>query len=149
MISPISDGQPITYDLLNQIISEVNRATSSIYTDEIKQIVQVFGNNIGRKEDDKVVIAVGSVRVDVKTNSATVDPIVFPNNVGFDIAPYVCVTLVDQRTNEKSGQGIQFANVSVTNLTKTGMTVKIDLLRSVERPTAISLHYIAIGPQSS
>jgi hypothetical protein len=148
MISPISDGQPITYDLLNQIISEVNRATSSIYTDEVKQIVQVFGEGIGRKEDDKAVIAVGSVSVNLKGRTATIDTVKFPNNVGFDRIPYVSLTLVDPQGG-RAGAGINFANLAVTQLSKESFKIKVDLATPVQSPTIVNVHYIAIGPQSS
>lgn len=147
MINPISDGQPITYDLLNQIISQVNDVTS--YTDDVRQIIEIYGRGIGLREGNKIGIAVGSIVVSVPPNTQNIDKDVADtfHKVTFNEKPYITATVVDQRA--KGGQGIQASIITITDLSKEGFKGRVSLINQIETGTTINVHYIAIGEVSN
>jgi uncharacterized protein (UPF0335 family) len=139
-----SDGQPLTYELLKQIIDQVNRVSSSDLND-VKQIVNVYGEGISQQEDAKAAIVTGGIVITLQkgNNYRTTQPITFP--AVFSANPYVTVTIVDVNTAKAEG-GVNGAVATVVALSKNGMTVKIELLKEVPVNTSVRLHYIAIGP---
>ena len=146
MINQVSDGQPITYELLNQIIEQVNKV-SVVDEPDIKQIVTVKGVGIDESEGSRTVIAVGQITVNIpRTSDIPQVPINFP--VSFTRNPYISLTIVDTEFGVK-GAGINAATVTVTDLTKSNMKIKVRLIRQVDRATSVQLHYMAIGPVSN
>jgi hypothetical protein len=146
MINPISDGQPVTYELLNQIIEQVNKVSVSDTTD-VKQIVEVRGRGIAYQENDRAVIAAGKITIAIpKTQSIPIQTVTFP--VTFTQTPYVTLTIVDTSISKTTG-GLQAATATVVELNQTTMKVIIKLIRQVEVATSIQLHYIAVGPVSN
>jgi hypothetical protein len=145
MISPISDGQPITYELLNAIINQVNSIV--IPADDQKQNIMVVGNTIQTAEDDKVKIAVGSREIDIPV-SGTKDEndIKFPSNTGFKAIPFITASIIDYKG---AGQGISFANATITSITKESFSVRVRLVSELKKTTTVRLNYIAIGSGSA
>jgi uncharacterized protein (UPF0335 family) len=139
-----SDGQPLTYELLKQIIEQVNRVSSSDLND-VKQIVNVYGEGISQQEDAKAIIVTGERVVSLArgNNSKTTQSITFP--AVFSATPYVTVTIVDVNTAKAEG-GVNGAVATVVALSKIGMTVKVELLKEVTVGTTIRVHYMAVGP---
>jgi hypothetical protein len=139
-----SDGQPLTYELLKQIIDQVNRVSSSDLND-VKQIVNVYGEGISQQEDAKAAIVTGQrvITLQKGNNSRTTQTITFP--AVFSANPYVTVTIVDINTAKAEG-GVNGAVATVVGLNKNGMTVKIELLKEVPVNTSVRLNYIAVGP---
>lgn len=146
MINPISDGQPITYDLLNQIISQVNDVTS--YTDEVRQIIEVYAQGVGLREGNKVAIAAGSIDVRVDPNIKNINIEGTFRNVSFNENPYITATVIDRRGGP-SGQGIQASVITITELTKSSFKARVSVISPVEQGTTIKVHYIAIGEVSN
>lgn len=145
MINQISDGQPVTYELLNAIINQVNSIV--IPADDQKQNIIVVGNTIQTAEDDKVVIAVGSREVDIPVSgSKDENDIKFPSNTGFKAIPYITTSIVDYKG---AGQGISFANATITSITKESFSVRVRLVSELKKPTTVRLNYIAIGSGSA
>jgi len=144
-INQISDGQPVTYELLNAIINQVNSIV--IPDDDQKQNIIVVGNTIQTAEDDKVVIAVGSREVDIPV-SGTKDEndIKFPSNTGFKAIPYITTSIIDYKG---AGQGISFANATITSITKESFSVRVRLVSELKKPTTVRLNYMAIGSGST
>ena len=139
-----SDGQPLTYELLKQIIDQVNRVSSSDLND-VKQIVNVYGEGISQQEDAKAAIVTGQrvITLQKGNNSRTTQTITF--QAVFSANPYVTVTIVDINTAKAEG-GVIGAVATVVGLNKNGMTVKIELLKEVPVNTSVRLNYIAVGP---
>lgn len=145
MINQISDGQPVTYELLNAIINQVNSIV--IPSDDQKQNIIVVGNTIQTAEDDKVVIAVGSREVDIPVSgSKDENDIKFPSNTGFKAIPYITTSIIDYKG---AGQGISFANATITSITKESFSVRVRLVSELKKPTTVRLNYIAIGSGSA
>jgi len=144
-INPISDGQPVTYELLNAIINQVNSIV--IPADDQKQNIMVVGNTIQTAEDDKVKIAVGSREIDIPV-SGTKDEndIKFPSNTGFKAIPFITTSIIDYKG---AGQGISFANATITSITKESFSVRVRLVSELKKPTTVRLNYIAIGSGSA
>ena len=145
MLSPISDGQPVTYELLNAIINQVNSIV--IPADDQKQDIMVVGNTIQTAEDDKVKIAVGSREIDIPV-SGTKDEndIKFPSNTGFKAIPFITASIIDYKG---AGQGISFANATITSITKESFSVRVRLVSELKKTTTVRLNYIAIGSGSA
>jgi hypothetical protein len=144
-LNQISDGQPVTYELLNAIITQVNSIV--IPADDQKQNIRVVGNTIQTAEDDKVVIAVGSREIDVPV-SGTKDEndIKFPSNTGFKAIPFITTSIIDYKG---AGQGISFANATITSITKESFSVRVRLVSELKKSTTVRLNYIAIGSGSA
>jgi hypothetical protein len=145
MLSPISDGQPVTYELLNAIINQVNSIV--IPADDQKQNIMVVGNTIQTAEDDRVKIAVGSREIDIPV-SGTKDEndIKFPSNTGFKAIPFITASIIDYKG---AGQGISFANATITSITKESFSVRVRLVSELKKTTTVRLNYIAIGSGSA
>lgn len=146
-LNNISDGQPVTYKLLNDIIDQVNRIV--IPEDDQKQDIMVVGNGntIQTAEDDKVRIAVGSREIDVPVSGTKDEPdIKFPSNTGFKAIPFITTSIIDYKG---AGQGISFANATVTSITKESFSVRVRLVSELKKPTTVRLNYIAIGSGSA
>lgn len=144
-LTAISDGEPITYALLNQIIEQVNSLTVAETTQ--KQTINVYGETIQTAENDVVNIAVGQQPLTVSAKGGKQDvPIKFPKNVEFKAVPFVTATVVDYKGE---GQGISFANVTIIQINKGGFTARVRLVSELKKDTEINIHYIAIGSGSS
>lgn len=144
MINTITDGQPITYELLNQIIEQVNEV--QVEQSDIKQIIEFYGDNLGRREDDRIKVACGSQSVRLeKGKTRFTETFKFPSNVGFDTRPYITATIVDNRLGS-SGDGTSYATLTIVNLSKVGFDMRLDLVKAPSRNTSIAVHYIAVGP---
>lgn len=144
-LNQISDGQPVTYELLNAIITQVNSIV--VPADDQKQNIMVVGNTIQTAEDDKVVIAVGSREIDIPV-SGTKDEndIKFPSNTGFKAIPFITTSIIDYKG---AGQGISFANATITSITKESFSVRVRLVSELKKSTTVRLNYIAIGSGSA
>ena len=144
-LNQISDGQPVTYELLNAIINQVNSIV--IPADDQKQDIMVVGNTIQTAEDDKVKIAVGSREIDIPV-SGTKDEndIKFPSNTGFKAIPFITASIIDYKG---AGQGISFANATITSITKESFSVRVRLVSELKKTTTVRLNYIAIGSGSA
>lgn len=144
-LNQISDGQPVTYELLNAIITQVNSIV--VPADNQKQNIMVVGNTIQTAEDDKVVIAVGSREIDIPV-SGTKDEndIKFPSNTGFKAIPFITTSIIDYKG---AGQGISFANATITSITKESFSVRVRLVSELKKSTTVRLNYIAIGSGSA
>jgi len=144
MINTITDGQPITYELLNQIIEQVNEV--QVEQSDIKQIIEFYGDNLGRREDDRIKVACGSQSIRLeKGKTRFTENIKFPSNVGFDARPYVTATVIDNRLGT-SGDGTSYAALTIVNLSKAGFDIRLDLIQAPSRNTSLVIHYIAVGP---
>ena len=144
-LNQISDGQPVTYELLNAIINQVNSIV--IPADDQKQDIMVVGNTIQTADDDKVKIAVGSREIDVPVSGTKDEPdIKFPSNTGFKNIPFIITSIIDYRG---AGQGISFANATITSITKESFSVRVRLVSELKRSTTVRLNYIAIGSGSA
>jgi len=149
-INVISEGQPVTYELINQIINTVNSIKQT--SDEVSQIIEVYGGQrLGRSEDRKIIIQAGDFPLDFgegnspKAARATAN-VTFPTESIFNTRPYVTLAVEDVSSSSQGGKN-SFITTTITDLTTKGFTVRSRRLTSnanVEKDR-VRVHYIAIG----
>jgi len=143
MINPISDGEPVTYELLNAIINQVN--SLAVPADDQRQIIKVYGNTIGRKEDDVVKIALGALDVEVPTTGVVKDiKFNFPDGTNFKSTPYVTASIIDFKGGE-SGQGISIGSLTIKSISSQNFTARLKLITDLNKATTVRINYIAVG----
>ena len=148
-ISVISEGQPLTYELINQIISAVNSIKQT--TDEINQVIEVRGALIGGNEEDRVVFQAGKVELDFsgasKASAArAVAEVTFAQKNAFSKVPYVTLGVQDPTSNRQDGRNT-FITTVVTDLTTKGFRIRARRLTTNANTEAdqVVVHYIALG----
>lgn len=139
-INVLSDGQPITYGLINQIINSINDLEPP--ERDTNQAIDVYGKGIRRGDNERIVIISDTESpVTISKNSiATNIEVKFKNGV-FSSPPVVTATLVDSRR----GDGISLANLTITEVAKTHFKAKIKLLQAADSETNLKINYIAVG----
>lgn len=145
-INAISEGQPLTYELINQIISEVNKIKE--LPEDFGQNVEVYGPDLGLSEEDTVKIISGVHEFEIKAKDTTVNIDVSFRKGGtiFNKDNIVLTASIVDTKHGKIGGGVQMATVTVTEITKTGFSAKVQILKSVQKNNVtLFLHYIAIG----
>lgn len=146
-INAISEGQPLTYELINQIINEVNKIKE--LPEDFGQNVEVYGPDLGMSEEDTVKIVSGVYEFDIKGKDISRDiDVPFRSRASgtiFNKDNVVVTASIVDRERGKSGAGIQMATLTITNITKTGFEAKVRLIKSLKDTVTLQVHYIAIG----
>ena len=146
-INAISEGQPLTYELINQIINEVNKIKE--IPEDFGQNIEVYGPDLGMSEEDTVKIVSGVYELEVKAKDIT-KQIDIPFRSGksgtiFNKDNVIVTASIVDRVHGKDNGGVQMANLTITNVTKTGFEAKIQILKAVKKNVSLQVHYIAIG----
>lgn len=147
-INAISEGQPLTYDLINEIINQVNEVKE--IPDDFGDAVEVYGPDLGKSQQDSVSIVTGSYKFNIGKNEISKDvEIKFntkKNNGKIFNKDSVIVTasVVDVEIGKNNG-GIQMATLTITKITKTGFNARVQILKESDSQTTLKIHYIAIG----
>ena len=68
-INAVSEGQPLTYELINQIINEVNKIKE--VPEDFGQSVEVYGPDLGMSEEDTVKIVTGEYEFSLTAKDLT------------------------------------------------------------------------------
>lgn len=143
-VNGISDGQPLTYELLNQIISEVNKIKD--VPEDFGQNIEVYGPSLGMSEQDTVKVVSDVHEFSVADNNITANvDVKFKRGGNFSKDEIIVVASIVDRAFGKSGGGAQMANVTITNITTTGFEARVQILKKVKQKVPLELHYIAIG----
>lgn len=152
-LNTISEGQPITYELINTIIAKLQDIPT--LTENFGQDIEVYGKDLGQSEKDRVKIVTGIKQFEIKANDINTNfSVAYEKGGNFskDNIVVVC-SIVDRDTSagKKGGSGVQMANATITKISKTDFEVNVRILKSVKNNVALELHYIAIGagPQAS
>jgi len=136
-MNTISDGQPFTYELLNNIIENLNALKEPEEGDE--EFIEIDGTGKNEKRKPKIIFN----RTDdiIPANQTSVDNTVkFTSNFEND-NPVVVATLIDP---EKGGN-IPVGYVVITGVTNHNFSYRIKLIRKREKSTSVRLNYIAFG----
>jgi hypothetical protein len=150
-ITPISDGQPVTYELINQIIGSINNLSKSTSEAGTERIIEVFGPNISQTNNVQLFIGeffinFGSIK-NAKESTATAE--VEFGKKPFSALPYVIMSVVDP-SNETNSE-ISYVSLTAINITKSGYTCKARRMVSGKdnrNKDKLKVNFIAIGPLS-
>lgn len=144
-VNTISDGQPLTYDILNQIISEVNKIKD--VPEDYGMNVEVYGPDMaGTSDQDTAKIISGTYQFDIKEKDTTVNlEIPYGRGAPFSKDNVIVVASVVDKFLGKGTGGVQMANVTITGINKTKFEARVQILKSVKQKVALQLNYIAIG----
>lgn len=157
-ISILQPGEPLTYDVINNIIKAITDVQTQLNIDskesEQKQIIKVMGS-IDNKSLNKAdtLVKVGQFRIGKKELKSklkfeipfftrTTSDTESSGGAGFSSAPMVVACLADDQDNKDT----LFANIIVSNVTKKTFNVKINLISKIEEDTQLKINFIAIGP---
>lgn len=149
-INVISEGQPVTYELINQIINTVNSVKQT--TDEVSQVIEVYGGQrLGRSEDRKIIIQAGDFALNFnegtgrRATRATAE-VSFPTQSVFSVRPYVTLAVEDTTSSAQGGRD-SFITTTVSDLTTKGFRVRARRLvtNANTEQDIVRIHYIAIG----
>lgn len=143
-VDPIQDGQPITYELFNQLIDAVNNPKGN---DKTQQDVEVYIlKQLGPKIEKTAVIDAGTVSFTMPKNDTTKVVNIKYKSANFTEVPVVTATLLD---TVKKGGGISLANITIIDVSKDSCDIKIKTLKSDDSETTLKINYIAIGAGST
>lgn len=150
-ITPISDGQPITYELINQIIGSINNLSKSTNEAGTERIIEVFGPNISATNNVQIYtgeffINFGNIR-NAKESTATAQ-IQFGNKP-FTAIPYVIMSVVDPSNDDNSE--ISYVSLTAIDITRNGFTCKARRMvagKDNKNKDKLKVNFIAIGPLS-
>jgi len=143
-INPISDGQPVTYELFNQMIAAINNIEDQ--QEELQnQVIQVFGDNLS-SQGEVVKIACGAVELSFAEKNANASAeATFSKRVAFSKRPYIALSVKDPSVNT-----ITLPVPVIFEVTRTGFKVRARRLTSGVKDKDVVdkmvLNYIAVGP---
>ena len=143
-VDAIPDGQPLTYEVINQIITEVNKIQD--VSEEERQTIEVSGPGIRQTAQDtaKIVSGIKTFTLRANDNAVNVD-IFFPTPFINDNV-VVTANLVDKIFGQIGPGGVQISNITVTEVTGRKCRVRVDVLKTVTIASDLEIHYIAVGP---
>lgn len=148
MPQPLSDGQPITFEWLNSLASEIESLKTELEAnsadDKTRHRPVIYSGDAIAKAGKIKVIAdqqkVGDARSGKAAFNAYVD---FPGN-GFKDASVIVVATADMKKTKTSAEQLA---VSVANVTKDGFTCTVTPIdaESLKAGQDVVINYIAVG----
>lgn len=152
MVAQLSDGQPITFEWLNSLVSEINKLKTDLAAnsadDKTRHRPVIYSGDAIAKAGKIKVIADQQKIGDASAGKAAFNNYVdFPGN-GFKDASVIVVATADMRKNKTSAEQLA---VSVANVTKNGFTCTVTPIdgESLKKGQDVIINYIAIGDAPS
>lgn len=153
MTNQFAQGEPLTYDRLNELIKDVSELKKSLnkavgVNENYPRIdVVLFDNSkVGAKKEDlgkdnKIQIFAGieTINVNKNTQSEIENSITFGQSFGFNRTPIVICNIEVDNFNKIN------SSVQTSQVKGTGFKYKITLESTPTTLDVIKLHYIAIG----
>lgn len=136
----ISDGQPFTYQLLNQIIESLNDVRDAVGEAEEADIT-IKGPGEGSQQ--RPLIIYDRTTVEIPENQTAINKTAkFRTNFSND-NPVVLATIVDPDAEDGTPMGY----ITIKNVTQKDFTYRIKLIRKRTKTTNLQINYIAIGAE--
>jgi len=144
----ISDGEPITYDFLQQLVKVVNDLDSKINGNRRanSQKISVVGSGLTNLQT--ITVVCDSQIINIGEKQTYKDNIKFPAAT-FGQVPHIVASIADL---DASGQDIlnaPYATVSIGKVSKGQFECRVDVLKASAKNTQIKVNYIAIGKGST
>lgn len=138
-LNQISDGQPFTYELLNNIIESIREIKSPEEGDD--SIVEIIGK--GSNDKNKPLIIFGYDEISIPANQTGENKTIgFEGNTNFSNEnPIVLATLVDP----EAGGSVPIGYLIVTKTTNSNFDCRVKLIRSRTNSTVVRVNYVAFG----
>lgn len=142
----LTPGEPITYDLIQNIIESINRLERITNQNSIKptkkaQGVKVAGTRF--RDIDNVTILCGSEVFDIDQKQTYNTTIKF-DGATFGSVPHVVVSVADV-----AGRGDiikpPYATLAIGSVSKTEFNVRVDVIKVDAKNTKLKVNYIAVG----
>lgn len=144
-IPTLSDGQPLTYEIINKIIEKLGSIKDPV--DDQSQDIFVWGPDISPTAKDSARIISGQRDFTLKANDPAPNVTVqFKTRKGmggkvFTKVPIVVATVVDP----KKGGTADMATISIVETTTTEVTFNVRVLKASKSNISLTINYIAIG----
>lgn len=135
-----SNGQPFTYQLLNQIIEEINNIKQP---EENVDEIDVYGPGLNNNTT-KPKIIFGKDDVTVPKDQTTFSGTANFNSSFTNDSPIVIASLVDRQ----EGNGVQMGHITITSISSKGFSYRIRLTKSRGKDVSFDVNYIALGATS-
>jgi len=142
MVSPLSDGNPLTYDWLNLLASELKDATDMLSSNKKQKKFNFFTNTKGTKTASTVQFLTGTQSITVKDGKGEA-------KVTFSPAFAMAGVVVFAQIN--SSADMNFVGiVTPTQINKNSCVLKIQQYgKASSKSLNISVNYLAIGSSVS
>jgi hypothetical protein len=143
----LTPGEPITYDLIQNIIESINRlerVTNQNSTKPTKkaQAVKVAGTRF--RDIDNVTILCGSEVFDIDQKQTYNTKIKF-DGASFGSVPHVVVSVADVDGRGSDTINPPYATLSIGSVSKTEFSVRVDIIKVSAKNTKLKVNYIAVG----
>ena len=143
----LSDGEPITYDLIQQLIQTVNSLDASINGPGKKGYQQISVTGNGFRGINDITILCDTQILDLSEKQTYRFNVQIPGSV-FSTPPHVVATIADLEGKKGDVLNAPYATISIGKVTKGQFECRIDIIKSVAKNTQIKVNYIAIGKTS-
>ena len=140
MAARLDTGNPLTYDWLNDLFSEVDAISKTVNTSSGTSKIVMQADHMAPASS--VQILTGSITVNVgkgQTYEKAAESFTTP-------FAHKDVMVIPAINFENAAEGI-FATAWATNITKTGCTIKVRIIGTPDKKksTTITINYLAIG----
>lgn len=147
----ITDGEPITYDFLQQVATRITRLESRLNANSgrnsvTNQKISVAGPGFNNIRD--ITIICDSQDLDINQKKEYKFNVKF-EGANFASVPHIVATVADTGDGPANDPlRAPFATVSIGKVTRNGFECRVDLIKVGASNTKIKVNYIAIGKTS-
>lgn len=140
-IPALSDGQPLTYELINKIIEKLGSIKEP--AEDQSPNILFFGPNLKQTSKDTTIVICGSHSFNMPANAPS-NPVTvkFKSGKKFIKPPIVTANIVDP----VKGGSPDMATLVITEQKVDEFVVKVSVLKSNKKAIPLQINYIAVGP---
>jgi hypothetical protein len=155
-MSKISDGQPLTYDYLKGLETDIANLTNSVNSinqnlqnDNQAAKINIRGGSSAFKGAKNITVLVDQESVQ-ESNKAVAEGSVKFSGVGFTAPPVVVANLLNA-SKKIEKQSPPYAVLTIGNISNTGFDYRIEMIRAATGTNSrvLLVNYIAVGPTST
>jgi len=141
-VPALNDGQPLTYELINKIIEKIGSIKEP--REDQSQNIEILGPRIGRTEEDKVKIVVGTHAFNLSGNAVNQNEKITFKNSPFSKVPFVVASIID--IDGKKNPDANMPTVVITGVDQAFFEAKVFVLKAKKKNVPLQISYMAIGP---
>jgi hypothetical protein len=152
IVPPISDGQPITYEFLNQVVSAVNKLGKT-ESGESNQDIEFRGVSYALNKKDSVLVVMGKFSMEfgslANVSSSTARKTIKFNG-NFKQPPLVFLSAVDESADKQADTS--YVSLIATDISKSAFTCRARRTlsgKSAQKKDELVINFLAVGPAPS